>query len=331
MRRIFRLATLLVSIGVIVVAVLLAWAISEFNAPGPSKDVARVVLPKGSGLRGIAERLGRAGIIRRTDVFIASTRLNGQAQNLQAGEYEFAPGITPRAVMEKLVRGDTVVRRLTVAEGLVVTQVLALVEQAEGLSGSVFTEGRPPPSEGSLLPETYHYAWGDRRDDLLNRMQRDRKRELAEAWAKRAPDLPLLNADEALILASIVERETGLAAERSHIAGVFINRLRRGMRLQSDPTVAYGIRKDGPLSRPLTRSDLKSPHPFNTYIHNGLPPGPIANPGRASVEAVLHPLKTKDLYFVADGTGGHVFAETLKQHNRNVRKWRKILREQKSQ
>jgi len=331
LRRIFRLVSLLLTVGVIVVAVLLAWSISEFNAPGPSADVMRVVLPKGAGLRAIAQRLYQAGVIRRSDVFIASVRLNGHAQDLQAGEFDFAPGITPRAVMERLVRGETVVRRLTVPEGLVVPQVLALIEKTDGLDGSVADGQVALPSEGSLLPETYHYAWGDDRRELLARMQRDRHRELSHAWAKRAPDLPLRNSAEALVLASIVERETGLAAERPHIAGVFINRLRRGMRLQSDPTVAYGLKQDGPLDRPLTRADLKSPHPFNTYLHKGLPPGPIANPGRASLEAVLHPLKTADLYFVADGTGGHVFAETLQQHNRNVAKWRKILRERKTQ
>ncbi len=331
LRRIFRLVSLLLSVGVICVAVLLAWSISEFNAPGPSTEVMRVVLPKGTGLRAIAQRLSQTGVIRRSDVFVASVRLSGHAQDLQAGEYDFEPGITPRAAMERLVRGETVVRRLTVPEGLVVPQVLALIEKTEGLDGSVLDGRVEPPSEGSLLPETYHYAWGDDRRDLLARMQRDLRHELDRVWAKRAPDLPLRNAAEALVLASIVERETGLAAERPHIAGVFINRLRRGMRLQSDPTVAYGLKQDGPLERPLTRADLKSPHPFNTYLHKGLPPGPIANPGRASLEAVLHPLDTKDLYFVADGSGGHVFAKSLLQHNRNVAKWRKILRERKSQ
>ncbi len=178
------------------------------------------------------------------------------------------------------------------------------------------------PPEGSLLPETYQYRYGDTVREMIKRMSRAMDDEVAKLWKGRAPGLPFHSPDEAVTLASLVEKETAVPAERSHIAGVFINRLKHGMRLQSDPTVVYAIDPDGPLGRPLTRQDLEVNNPYNTYRVNGLPPGPIANPGKDSLYAVLHPLKTDDLYFVADGTGGHTFAKTLDQHNRNVRKWR---------
>jgi len=219
-----------------------------------------------------------------------------------------------------------VAHRLTIAEGLQTTQILAQITAAPQLTGSVLGEDQVLPQEGALLPETYHFSRGDSRAELVARMGRDMRQVMAAAWAGRAAGLPFKSAEEALIMASSVERETSLAGERPHVAGVFVNRLRLGMLLQSDPTVAYGINPDGPLGRPLTRADLKTDHPYNTYVRKGLPPGPISNPGRAAIEAVLRPMATDDLYFVADGAGGHVFAKTLAQHNRNVAKWRKLER-----
>ncbi len=297
------------------------WAAARLDAPGPLSGDITLVLPRGGGVDAVARALRKAGVLADPLLFVVAARLSGADRRLRAGEYRFAAGISATAVTALLLRGETVARRLTVAEGLTTAQVLALVAATDGLAG------KPPPAppEGALLPETYHFSHGDDRAELVARMAAARDEVLAELWAGRAPGLPLDGPDQALILASIVEKETGLGAERAHIAGVFINRLKRGMRLQSDPTVAYGIAAAGaPLQRPLTRADLTVPSPFNTYLNPGLPPTPIANPGRAAIAAVMRPLATKDLYFVADGSGGHAFARTLAQHNRNVRKWRRL-------
>ncbi|MCH8835131.1 MAG: endolytic transglycosylase MltG, partial [Proteobacteria bacterium] len=230
-------------------------------------------------------------------------------------------------VVALLQSGKTVVRRLTVAEGLTTTQVLAQLNRTEGLAGDLPS----PPGEGTLLPETYHFSYGERRDAMVARMRAAMDETLARLWDSRAPGLPLKSPREALILASIVEKETALPEERSRIAAVFLNRLGKGMRLQSDPTVAYALTGGrGPLGRPLSRADLKTPSPFNTYLIDGLPPGPVSNPGRAAMAAVLDPVATEDFYFVADGTGGHVFARTLGEHNRNVVRWRKFQKNQRT-
>jgi UPF0755 protein len=303
-----------------------AWGISAFNAPGPATETVIVVLPKGSGVNAIAKRLAEAGVIRRAEVFAIATRISKTGTKLKAGEFEFPPTVSAKAVMHILIRGETVVRKLTIAEGLQTPQALELILAAEGLEGDLDLAGGVAMIEGALLPETWHYKWGDTRSGILERMRAGQQKLLAEEWAKRAQDLPFQTMEEALVLASIVEKETGKSAEREHVAGVFVNRLRRGMRLQSDPTVAYGLSPDRPLDRALSRADLKTRHAWNTYVHKGLPPSPICLPGRAAVQAVLHPLQTKDLYFVADGTGGHVFASTLVDHNRNVAKWRRLQR-----
>ena len=294
---------------------------AEFDRLGPSAVAVTVVLPRGGGLQAIADRLTRAGVLRHRVVFVLGVRLDGQARRLQAGEYRVPAGATPRRIMDILVSGATVARRLTVAEGLTVAQVVALIKRADGLKGDI----KDAPPEGSLLPETYHFSHGDGRAELLGRMRRNMQEALVELWDKRQPGLPFKSPSEALILASIVEKETSVAAERPRIAAVFINRLRRGMRLQSDPTVVFAITGGaGPLARRLTRQDLAKPSPYNTYRIDGLPPAPIANPGRAAIAAVLDPAATKDLYFVADGSGGHAFAKTLAEHNRNVARWRRL-------
>jgi UPF0755 protein len=215
-----------------------------------------------------------------------------------------------------------VIRKLTIPEGLTSTQIRDILAKAEGLSGSPLTA-----PEGSLLPETYDYAWGDTRAGLIRRMAAAQRTTLEALWRERQTGLPLTGPREAVILASIVEKETGAASERARVAAVFHNRLRRGMRLQSDPTIIYALTGGKTrLGRNLNRADLAIDHPYNTYRIKGLPPGPIANPGRAALIAVLNPVKSTELYFVADGSGGHAFAKTLKEHNRNVAKWRRLLR-----
>jgi len=299
-------------------AVVLAWGYAQFTGPGPLQVARNVIIPAGTGLDGIATVLRGAGVIQHEYIFVIGTRVFEKARSLKAGEYRIPAKASPRQVMDILSSGKTVVRRLTIPEGLTAAEVVDRLQRAEGLFGDVEV-----PEEGSLLPETYHFSYGDQRADLLARMQDSMRDTLARLWEMRAPDLPLASPEEALILASIVERETGIARERGLVAGVFINRLRKGMRLQSDPTVVYGISPGG-LDRPLTRADLKRETPYNTYIIKGLPPTPIANPGIEAIRAVMNPVETDYLFFVADGTGGHAFARTLQEHNRNVRKWRKI-------
>lgn len=315
----------LLSLGLsfaIIVGFVAIWGWMAFTKPGPLGQPINVVIPRGTGLDGIAIRLVEAGVITDPRVLVLGAKATGRARGLKAGEFRFPAAVSPREALDILESGETVVRRLTVAEGLTSSAVIALLNSAEGLEG---TAALPP--EGSLLPETYHYAWGDTRSELLRRMTRSQDEAVARLWETRAADLPFETPEQAVILASIVEKETGVASERPLIAGVFINRLKRGMRLQSDPTVAYGIAGGTGLDRSLTRADLKAPTPYNTYTQNGLPPGPISNPGEASIAAVLNPADTNFLYFVADGTGGHVFARTLAEHNRNVRAWRQYRRE----
>ncbi|MBT6096092.1 MAG: endolytic transglycosylase MltG, partial [Rhodospirillaceae bacterium] len=253
-------------------------------------------------------------------------KMFGEPKPLRAGEYAFPAALSPAEAARILQSGRTVQRRVTFAEGLTRAEVASTLAAAAGATGAV----GPLPQEGWLLPETYHYAFGDSREALLKRMN-DAMVALADKlWSERAPDLPIKSVHEAVILASIVEKETGVASERPRVAAVFINRLRLGMRLQSDPTVVYGLTfGEKPLGHGLTRADLQSRTPYNTYLIKGLPPTAIANPGRAALESVLHPADSKDLYFVADGTGGHAFARTLKGHNANVAKWRRIERARK--
>jgi UPF0755 protein len=234
------------------------------------------------------------------------------------------PAVSPRGAAALIASGRTVVRRLTIAEGTTTAQAVSLLRAAEGLEGEIAAS----PGEGELLPETYFYSWGDSRERLLARQRRAMADALADLWAKRASDLPIKTPQEAVVLASIVEKETGVPEERPRIAAVFLNRLKRGMRLQADPTVIYGLTEGKvPLDRPLSRADLETRHVWNTYVVDGLPPTPIANPGRAALEAVLKPVDTEELYFVSDGTGRHVFARTLAEHNRNVQRLRQVERE----
>ncbi len=317
-----RLALGLVLAGGLTAAGLVAYnGYASFTQPGPLDATRRVVVEAGMGLEGIAERLTEANVISDPLVFRIGAKLTDQATRLKAGEYEFPPGVTMQGVLDQLNTGDTVVRRLTIPEGLTSAEVVTLIEAAEGLVGEV----PEIPAQGVLLPETYHYAWGDSRADLVARMRASLQAALDELWIGRAEGLPLETPQQAVVLASIIEKETGVDGERALVSSVFINRLNRGMRLQSDPTVVFALTEGaGPLDRALTRADWQIEHPYNTYRIDGLPPGPIANPGRAALAAALAPAESDYLYFVADGTGGHAFATSLAEHNRNVARWRRV-------
>jgi UPF0755 protein len=303
------------------------WLESRFTAPGPLTDAKDVIVEKGSGTARIAADLAAAGVIHDAGIFRWGVKAFAGKAPLRAGEYRFPAAVSAAGAAAILQSGRTVQRKITVAEGLTNAEIAALLKNAAGLDGDI---GRLP-DEGWLLPETYHYAYGDARADVIKRMRDSMSALLSKLWPGRDAGLPLESENDALILASIVEKETGVASERPRVARVFLNRLKLGMKLQSDPTVAYGITNGTPLDRPLTRADLEKPTRYNTYVIGGLPPGAIANPGRAAIEAVLHPAPGDELYFVADGSGGHAFARTLKEHNANVAKWRRLQREQAKQ
>lgn len=312
---------LLLLILVMAAGGIVSFGVERFHRPGALAEPVTLVMPRGESVAAMTQRLEAAGVLGNGFLFRLGVRLSGNDRALRAGEYEFPAFVSSAGVMEILVKGEAVLRKLTVAEGLTTANVLALVKAADGLDGEI----AKAPSEGELLPETYAYVWGEERASVVARMRRAMADTLAELWAERAEGLPLDSPRQALILASIIERETAVPEERPRIAAVFLNRLRRGMRLQSDPTVVYGLSKgEGSLDRPLTKADLEIDHPYNTYRIRGFPPGPIANPGRAAIEAALKPLKTDELYFVADGSGGHVFARTLKEHRKNVRRWLRL-------
>lgn len=298
------------------------------EAPGLNTQPVRVLIAPGLGVSAIAGHLKSSGVTPDPLIFRIWARYTQAHTKLRAGEYDLPARASVIQVLNILKSGKTVVHKLTLAEGLSVTEALMVVQDADGLQGDI----TDIPDEGWLLPETYHYSWGDSRNALIGRMADDMGDVLSGLWAQRAKGFILKSAKDVLILASIVEKETGVAAERAKIAAVFLNRLKRGMRLQSDPTVVYALTDgSGALGRALIRDDLKIDSPYNTYRIKGLPPAPIANPGRAAIAAVIHPAQTKALYFVADGTGGHVFANSLKAHNKNVRRWRKIKRARKNQ
>jgi UPF0755 protein len=311
-------------LAVAVVAALLAGQRAVLRAwygAGPLSEPRNVIVPRG-GTEAVADTLLRAGVITDATAFQLGARLTAGEGPLRAGEFAIAPGASLRDVLTQLRTAAPVQRRVTLPEGLSSAQALAVLARAPGL-----VDDPAPPPEGSLFPDTYAYEWGASRRDIIARASRAMERVLAEAWEARAESLPLASPREALILASIIERETGQAAERPRVAGVFINRLRRNMPLQSDPTVVYAASGGlGVLDRPISRADLELDNPFNTYRNRGLPPGPIASPGQASIVAALQPEEHDFLYFVADGSGGHAFSRTLDEHNRNVAKWREIER-----
>ncbi len=298
----------------------------QFDQAGPLAAERVVAVQSGDNLADIAESLQDSGVISNRWVFRMAVAFYGNQSNIQAGEYLVPAQASMREVMDLMVEGRTLVYSITIPEGLTSQQIVDRLLANEVLTGDIAVV----PPEGSLLPETYQFSRGDTRQSLLDRMARDHDRVVQDIWNRRAPGLPLSSPEELVILASIVEKETGIADERSRVAAVFINRLNRGMRLQSDPTVVYGIYggEGAPAGHALLQSELTRQTPYNTYMIDGLPPGPIANPGVAALEAVANPSQTNDLYFVADGTGGHVFAETYEEHQRNVARYRQILQQQ---
>jgi peptidoglycan lytic transglycosylase G len=297
----------------------------KFDMAGSLDRERTVMIQRGLGIRDIAEQLRREGVIDQPLLFVTGVTLMRAAEELKAGEYVFERGVSMREVIGLLIEGRSIQHAITIPEGLTSEQILAKLGEQDVLTGNI----RDLPKEGTLLPETYKVTRGTSRDQLVQRMAAAHRRLVQEVWERRSPDLPLRSPEELVTLASIVEKETGRADERTRVAAVFINRLQRRMRLQSDPTVVYGIvGGKATLGRGLSQSELERPTLYNTYVVEGLPPGPIANPGRASLEATANPSRTKELYFVADGTGGHAFAESYEQHQRNVARWREAERQQ---
>ena len=323
------LRRLVISVGsaastlAVLAILLLAGAVWLYKGPGPAAPhgaaTTNVILPQGSGEAEIGAALKRAGVIRSPAVFIAWAQATQAARHLKAGEYEFPSHASLASIIDKIRRGDIVRHMITVPEGLTSEQVVDIL-----MNDPILTGAAPVPSEGAILPETYEVRRGEDRGAVLQRMIDARDLLVRTLWAQRRSDLPISTPEQAVTLASIVEKETGLADERPRVAAVFVNRLRQHIRLQSDPTIIYGLTRGKPLGRGIRASELTGFTPYNTYLIDGLPPTPICNPGRASLAAVLDPPQTSELYFVADGTGGHVFASTLQEHQKNVEHWRAI-------
>jgi UPF0755 protein len=292
------------------------------EAPGPLQQDKTVVIPSRAGMTDIADVLQREGVIDNNRwAFIGAVFALKARSELKPGEYAFQKKASLRDVIGTIVEGKVVQHSVTLPEGLTSEQIVARLTESDLFSGTI----REIPREGTMLPETYKFPRGTTREQVIQRMQAAQKRLVAEIWEHRNPDVPLKSPEQLVTLASIVEKETGKADERSRVAAVFANRLQKKMKLQSDPTIIYGlVGGKGTLGRPIKRSEIGQPSPYNTYVIDGLPPGPIANPGRASLEAAANPARTRDLFFVADGTGGHAFSESLDVHAKNVAKLRAI-------
>ncbi|QBK30289.1 endolytic transglycosylase MltG [Roseitalea porphyridii] len=295
----------------------------RFEQPGPLEASTTYMVRPGATLIQIASGLERRGIISNARLFELGSRAYGTEDDFKAGEFEIRAGASMKDIMDTMVQGVAILHPLTVVEGTTVYQAFQKIAEHEMLSGEMPDE---MPPEGMLIADTQKFTRGTERRDIIARMIDQQERLVQQIWEKRDSDLPIDDINEFVTLASIVEKETALAEERPRVAGVFVNRLERGMRLQSDPTIIYGLfgGEGKPADRPIYQSDIESQTPYNTYVIDGLPPGPIAIPGRASLEAVANPARTEELYFVADGTGGHAFARSLDEHNANVRRWRQI-------
>ena len=298
--------------------VALHWGNQQFTVPGPLQEAKDISIKRGSGTSAIAKTLQAEGVISNDLIFQAGVLARQAQSKLKAGEYRFEAGDSMAAVLDKLVRGEVVAYKITIPEGLTSQQIVARLMAKEDLSGEILTV----PPEGSLLPQTYNFRRGEDRNKVLERMRDAQKAIVEKLWQNRIADLPVKTPAEALILASIVEKETGVAEERRRVAAVFVNRLKKGIRLQSDPTIIYGIvGGQGKLGRPILRSEIDRKTPYNTYQINGLPPTPIATPSGAALHAALHPADGKTLFFVAKGDGSHYFSVTYAEHRRAVRRY----------
>ena len=312
--------TLLIVLSIAAAAVLFIGR-QKFEAPGPLAEDKMVNIPRGLGIRDIADLLQREGVIDQPYVFMGGVIALKARGELKYGEYQFTKNSSVADVVDTITEGKVIQHAVTVPEGLTSEQIVARLLENDGLAGQI----KEIPREGTLLPETYRFTRGMTREQIIQRMQQAHRRVLQEVWERRMQDLPVKTPEQLVTLASIVEKETGRPDERTRVAAVFVNRLKSRMRLQSDPTIIYGLTGGkGSLGRPILRSEIEQPTPYNTYVVDGLPPGPIANPGRASLEAAANPARTKELYFVADGTGGHVFSENYTEHQKNVARLRGI-------
>jgi UPF0755 protein len=300
----------------------------RFDVPGPLAEDRVVNIPRGSGIREIADVLMREGVIDQPWVFVGGVLVLKAREDLKAGEYQFKAHASLREVVATIVDGRVVSHQFTIPEGLTSEQIVARLGDDDTLTGNI----KEIPREGTLLPDTYNFTRGTTREQMIQRMQQSQQRAVKEVWERRYQDLPIKTPEQLVILASLVEKETGKPEERTRVAAVFINRLKQKMRLQSDPTIIYGlVGGKGTLGRPIMKSEIEQPTPYNTYQIDGLPPGPISNPGRASLEAAANPARTRELYFVADGTGGHAFADSYEQHQKNVARLRALEAERREQ
>jgi len=312
--------TLLIVLSIAAAAVLFIGR-QKFEAPGPLAEDKMVNIPRGLGIRDIADLLQREGVIDQPYVFMGGVIALKARGELKYGEYQFTKNSSVADVVDTITEGKVIQHAVTVPEGLTSEQIVARLLENDGLAGQI----KEIPREGTLLPETYRFTRGMTREQIIQRMQQAHRRVLQEVWERRMQDLPVKTPEQLVTLASIVEKETGRPDERTRVAAVFVNRLKSRMRLQSDPTIIYGLTGGkGSLGRPILKSEIEQPTPYNTYVVDGLPPGPIANPGRASLEAAANPARTKELYFVADGTGGHIFSENYTEHQKNVARLRGI-------
>jgi UPF0755 protein len=325
MRSYIKYISLTLLISVLCGALFLYWGYYKFNEVITRNKSQIILLKKGQGLISAAWALKKKNIIDDVQLFRAGVMVSGYDRKLRAGEYLIPKEASMQDVMMILASGKVIQHKVTIIEGWTSWQIADYLNKIENLEGKI----TKLPAEGSLLPETYIYIHGDSRKSILNRMAKNMDQILSGLWQGRADNLPFKTKEEAIILASIVEKETGVSGERVHVASIFINRLNQSMRLQSDPTIIYGLTRKGSLGYGLKRSEMNKKTAYNTYQINGLPPTAIAHPSEAAIRAVLNPMTTKDLYFVADGTGGHVFSKTLDEHLKNVKKWRKIERQKK--